>query len=350
MIRSTFIFLLAAGIGCVHAAEKVPLAREIKDWIIGCDNTRTCTAISAVQQRDDTGFSTFSVRVTREAGPQGALHVGVFSYTKPRGQPTLDDKPLKSQFEPGELKEGDTPEAFALNGKSAQALITELRDGNYLVLPLEEGKSYASLSGMSAALLLMDSVQGRVGTQDALIAKGPAPASSVPQASAAAIAPSWQAPAALTLDKAKEITDAVVVATRRAWQEDLDEGAAPKTKAYALSSDQALVIIETGCGAYNCFYNIYQAPLDHPEQARAALIAEVPNLPEREPQGFVEFDPATGELSSQVRAMSMGNCGTALRWRYDGKGFTLTHAAEMIPCMGLDQVYWPVLWRTQASS
>ncbi|AZE89550.1 DUF1176 domain-containing protein [Pseudomonas orientalis] len=79
------------------------------------------------------------------------------------------------------------------------------------------------------------------------------------------------------------------------------------------------------------------------------LIAEVPNLPEREPQGFVEFDPATGELSSQVRAMSMGNCGTALRWRYDGNGFTLTHAAEIIPCMGLDQVYWPVLWRTQAS-
>ncbi|RYF48639.1 MAG: hypothetical protein EOO38_09650, partial [Cytophagaceae bacterium] len=25
---------MAAGIGCVHAAEKVPLEREIKDWII----------------------------------------------------------------------------------------------------------------------------------------------------------------------------------------------------------------------------------------------------------------------------------------------------------------------------
>lgn len=349
MIRSIFTFLLAAGIGCVHAAEKVPLARDIKDWIIGCDNTRTCTAISAVQERDDTGFSTFSIRVTREAGPQGALHVGVFSYTETRGQPTLDDKPLKSQFERGELKEGDTPEVYALNGSSAQALITELRNGNYLVLPVKEGKSYASLSGMSAALLLMDSVQGRVGTQDALISKGPAPASSVPSAPAAPIAPIWQAPAALTADKAKQIADAVVVATRKDWQEDLNEDITPKASAYALSSDQALVIIETGCGGYNCFYSIYQAPLDNPEQARAALIAEVPNLPEREPQGFVEFDPATGVLSSQERAMRMGGCGTTLRWRYDGSGFTLTHAAEMIPCMGLDQAYWPVLWRSQGS-
>ncbi|MBS7846878.1 DUF1176 domain-containing protein [Pseudomonas fluorescens] len=349
MTRLPLIFLMAAAVTSANAADDVPLERSIKDWVIGCDNTRTCTAIGAVPERDDIGISTFSLRVTREAGPQGNLRVGVFSYNATRGQPTLDGKPLKNRFEPGERKEGEVSEVFALTGSNADALIAELRNGRELILPIEGGTSVASLNGMSAALLLIDSVQGRVGTQDALISKGQAPASSVPQAPAAPPGPSWHAPVALTPDRAKEVADAVVAATRKEWQEDLNEGVAPKANAYALSADQALVIIETGCGAYNCFYNIYQAPLDHPEQARPARVAEVPNLSEREPNGLVDFDPATGELSSQAMAMGMGGCGTSLRWRYDGNGFTLTHAAEMNTCMGLEQIYWPVLWRTEAS-
>lgn len=348
MIRLPLILLMAAGIPCVNAAEEVPLERSLKDWIIGCDNTRTCTAIGAVPMRDDIGVTTFSLRVTREAGPQGNLRVGVFSYNATRGQPTLDGKPLKHRFGPGELKQGEVPEVFALAGTDADALIAELRNGRELSLPIEGGTSVASLSGMSAALLLMDSVQGRVGTQGALISKGPAPASSVPQAVAAPMAPSWQAPVALAPGRAKEVADTVMAATRKEWQEELSEGVAPKAQAYALSADQALVIIQTGCAAYNCFYNIYQTPLDHPEQARKALIAEVPNLAEREPLGSVDFDPVTGELSSEALAMGMGGCGTALRWRYDGTGFTLTRAAEMNTCMGLEQAYWPVLWRTEA--
>ncbi|WP_335740045.1 MULTISPECIES: DUF1176 domain-containing protein [Pseudomonas syringae group] len=340
---------MAAVVTSVNAAEDVPLTRSIKDWIIGCDNTRACTAIGAVPMRDDIGISTFSLRVTREAGQQGYLRVGVFSYNATLGQPTLDGKPLKNRFEPGEYKEGEESEVFALSGTNADALIAELRNGRELILPIEGGTSVASLDGMSAALLLIDSVQGRVGTRGALISKGPEQDSSVPQAPVAPPLPGWQPPVAISPRRAKEIADTVMDATRKEWQEDLSEGVAPEAQAYSLSADQALVIIQTGCGAYNCFYNIYQAPLDHPEQARTALVAEVPNLPERKPHGFVDFDPATGELSSEAMAMGMGGCGTSLRWRYDGNGFTLTHAAEMNTCMGLKQIYWPVLWRTGAS-
>lgn len=349
VIRRIFIFLMAIGITSVNAAEEVPLERNIKDWTIGCDNTRECTAIGAVQMRDDIGITTFSLRVTRKAGPQGALRVGVFSYNAARGQPTLDGKPLKNRFGPGELKKGDVPEAFALTGTDANSLITELRNGRELILPIEGGTSIASLNGMSASLLLMDSVQGRIGTQDALISKGQVPGSSVPQPPASPQLPSWHAPAALTQRMAKEIADAVIAATRKDWQEDLVEDTPPKAEAFALSADQALVIIETGCAAYNCAYSIYQAPLSHPEQARKALIAEVPRLPDMLPQGSVEFDPATGELNSYALAMGMGVCGTSLRWRYDGNAFTLMRAAEMNTCMGLDQAYWPVLWRTESS-
>lgn len=349
MIRLPLILLMAAGISSVNAAEDVPLERSIKDWTIGCDNTRDCTAIGAVPERDDVGISTFSLRVTREAGPQGDLRVGVFSFNAPLGQPTLDGKPLKNPFGPGALKDDEVPEVFALTGEKADALIAELRNGQELRLPFKGGTSVASLSGMSAALLLIDSVQGRVGTQDALISKGQMPGSSVPQPPAAPVLPSWQAPAPLTADKAKAVADAVMVATRKDWEKDLDESSAPKAQAFALSADQALVIIETSCAAYNCSYSLYQAPLDHPEQAHAALMAEVPHLPDLKPLGDITFDQATGELNSYALAMSMGGCGTSLSWRFDGKAFALKHAAEMNVCMGLDPVYWPVLWRTQST-
>ncbi|AYH18933.1 DUF1176 domain-containing protein [Pectobacterium parmentieri] len=349
MIRYTLIFLMVVGISSVNAAEDVPLDLDIKDWIIGCDNTRECTAIGAVPIRDDIGIMTFSLRVTRKAGPQGTLRVGVFSYNAPRGQPTLDGKPIKNRFGPGELKEGDVPEVFALTGTDAKSLIEELRNGQELILPIEGGTSVASLNGMSASLLLMDSVQGRVGTQDALIAKGQVPGSSVPQPPAAPPLPSWYTPAALTQGRAKEIADAVIAATRKDWQGDLVEGTPPKAETFALSEDQALVIIETSCGAYNCAYSIYQTPLNHPEQARTAQIAEVPRFPYMLPHGYVEFNPTTGELSSYTLAMGMGGCGTSLRWRYNGNSFTLLRAAQMNTCMGLDQAYWPVLWRTKSS-
>ena len=64
------------------------------------------------------------------------------------------------------------------------------------------------------------------------------------------------------------------------------------------------------------------------------------------PGGSVEFDPASGELSSFTLAMGMGGCGFTQRWRYDGKGFVPVHATMLGTCLGLDSAYWPVLWRT----
>ncbi|SDI08900.1 Protein of unknown function [Pseudomonas flavescens] len=346
MIRTTFALLLALGSCSAHAAEEVPLYRHIKDWLIGCDNTRQCTAMGAVSPRDDTGTMTWTLRVTREAGPQGDLRVGVFSYNAAIGQPLLDGKPLKTMLGPGLLKDGDVPEAFAATGATAEALIAELHDGQALVLPTADGDSVASLSGMSAALLMMDAVQGRVGTSTALIRQGPQPASRVPDAAVAPPRPAWQASPALSEGEAKRVLDAVMAATRHAWEADLLEDIAPEGQVFALNARDALVIIQTGCAAYNCAYSLYQAPLQHPEQAQPLLVAQVPGMPDMLPMGSIEFDPSRGELSSYEMAMGMGGCGTSMRWRYDGHGFSLIRVARMATCMGLDEGYWPMLWRT----
>ncbi|UFH49271.1 DUF1176 domain-containing protein [Pseudomonas sp. KNUC1026] len=349
MHRIAPTLLLALVANTALAADQPPLYATYKDWLIGCDNTRTCTAIGAVQQRDDTGHATFSLRITREAGPEGALRIGVFDSNPAKGPPSLDGKPLKATFGPGQLNEGEVPEQFAATGAQALALVRELRDGHNLVLPTQEGEAFASLAGMSAALLQMDAVQGRVGTQTALARPGDNPASSVPLAPVAPEPPTWQAPAPMSEATAQRIGEAAIAATREDWKQTLDDDSPAQAQAYALNASQALVLIKTGCAAYNCTYSLYQTPLAHPEQARRIELPQPVPVDDDMPGGDFRFDPASGELTSEFMAMGMGGCGTSIRWRFDGSGFALVDARQMSACMGLAQAYWPVLWRTSPS-
>lgn len=346
MTRSTLALLIALAAGSASAAEQVPLYSNLKDWLVACDNTRQCTAISNAAEQDVQTLPTWSLSVSREAGPEGALHVGVFSYNKASGQPLLDGEPLQVKLQPGQLTEGSVPEVYSVEGADARALIAELRNGQRLLLPTEEGEAVTSLNGMSAALLLMDSVQGRLGTTTALLRSGSNPASSVPAAPAAPLAPTWQAPKPLSDAESKRVLDAVITAMRSDWEKDMLEDGLPEGQAFALSEREALVILKTGCGAYNCDYSLYQTQLDQPQQARKASIPEIPMFEDLPPNGSVEFDPASGDLSSFTLAMGMGGCGFTQRWRYDGKGFTATHATMLGTCIGLDSAYWPVLWRS----
>lgn len=346
MIRRSLALLVALAAGGANAAEQVPLYSNLKDWLVACDNTRQCTAISTAAESEAEATPIWSLRITREAGPDGLLHVGVFSYNEARGQPLLDGKPLQVKLQPGQLTEGSVPEMYSIAGADAEALIAELRNGQRLLLPTEEGEAVTSLSGMSAALLLMDSVQGRLGTTTALLRKGNNPASSVPPALAAPPAPTWQAPKPLSDADSKRVLEAVREATRSDWEKDMVEAGLPEGQAFALSDREALVILKTECGAYNCAYSLYQAPLDQPQQARKASIPEIPVFEDLPPHGSVEFDPASGDLSSFTLAMGMGGCGFTQRWRYDGKGFAPIHASMLGTCIGLDSAYWPVLWRT----
>ncbi|PVZ10440.1 MULTISPECIES: DUF1176 domain-containing protein [unclassified Pseudomonas] len=349
MPRIPFALLLALAANTAVAANEPPLYSTYKDWLIGCDNTRTCTAIGAVQQRDDTGHATFSLRISREAGPEGALRIGVFDTGAAKAQPLLDGKPLNTAFGPGELHEGDVPEQFAATGSQAMALIRELRDGHNLVLRTQDGQALASLSGMSAALLQMDAVQGRVGTQTALLRPGDKPTSDVPAAPAAPSLPAWHPAPALNAATAQRLGETVIAATRADWENTLDEGTPAQAQAYALNASQALVLIKTGCAAYNCTYSLYLAPLEHPEQARKVDLPQPTPVADDEPGGDFSFDPARGELTSEFMAMGMGGCGTSIRWRFDGSGFALADARQMSACMGLAEAYWPVLWRTSPS-
>ena len=118
MTRSTLALLVALAASSASAAEQVPLYSNLKDWLVACDNTRQCTAMSNATEQDVQTLPTWSLSVSREAGPEGALHVGLFSYNKASGQPLLDGKPLKVKLQPGMLTEGSVPEVYSVEGLS----------------------------------------------------------------------------------------------------------------------------------------------------------------------------------------------------------------------------------------
>ena len=52
MIRRSLALLVALAAGSAGAAEQVPLYSNLKDWLVACDNTRQCTALSNATVRD----------------------------------------------------------------------------------------------------------------------------------------------------------------------------------------------------------------------------------------------------------------------------------------------------------
>ncbi|WP_296263719.1 DUF1176 domain-containing protein [Pseudomonas sp. UBA6562] len=342
--------LLPCLIACAsHAADTLPLSRDLKDWNVTCDNLRTCTAVSTRPASAEADALSFPLRIVREAGPDGVLRVSVFSYNAIYGDPSIDAKPasLPLRSHQGSADDvSEVPELRSATGDDALTFIKALRNAHGLAFDTPDGPTSASLNGMRAALLLIDDIQGRVGTVTALANPGDAPASSVPAAPAPPVIPAWSAPTALDEAQAKQVLKTAMAATRAHWQQDLVDGDEPKGEVHALTAREALLIVRAGCGAYNCTYSLYLTPLAHPEQAHAAPFERVANLPDLAPNGSVAFDPATGELTSLALASGMGGCGVAARWRYDGARFVLSRAAQMSACAGLNERDWPVLWQS----
>lgn len=333
--------LLAACTSPAWAAEAVPLVKDIKDWSVLCDNTRQCTALNG---NEDSA----TVRVTREAGPQGTLRLSIYSYLAPSSEPTLDGKPLKAPLSRSKTYAGsdvtETPERWFASGAQALALISELRNGQQLSFTSRQGDVTSTLNGMSASLLLMDSVQGRVGSDTALIQRGATPAAQVPPAPAPVMLRAATKPAPLSKQDATRIGLAVAAATRKDWGAMAEDGEKPVIKTYPLSDGTALVLINTTCGE-NCAYWIYQAPRTTPEQARPMAI-DVPPFSDKEMDtvGNASYQPDTGELNIDLTNGGKGG-GSSTTWQYDGKRFQVRRLSQLSRVNGLGEADWPVLWR-----
>lgn len=144
------------------AAEEVPLYRELRDWVVACDNSRSCQTLSAPAE---SGYSELHLSISRDAGPQGKLRLAlVYAGEGKARRLTLDGADLSALLDP---VDADNGLLLLREEEPARQLIATLRNADRLALD-EDANASVSLAGLSAALLLMDSVQGRLGTRGAL--------------------------------------------------------------------------------------------------------------------------------------------------------------------------------------
>lgn len=164
----TILLVIAAG----TLAAEVPggISFEHQDWMLACDNTRTCRA--AGYQADQGDRLPVSVLLTRKAGAgtrvDAQLMLGQYD-----GDADLP-RHLRLRIDGTDL--GALPldgGSATLSASQTSALLATLRRDSDIVAVGDNGKRWTlSDQGASAILLKMDEFQGRLGTPGALVRKG----------------------------------------------------------------------------------------------------------------------------------------------------------------------------------
>ncbi|WP_164275464.1 DUF1176 domain-containing protein [Stenotrophomonas sp. B1-1] len=150
------------------------------DWVMACDNTRTCRAAGYASGED----STLSVLLARDGGShqpvRGRMSLRpIDGQQSPRGALHLRIK----QRDMGILTPAKEEGLYTLSPAQTAALLSALvRDGGITVVDTAGHAWPLSDKGAAAVLLKADDFQGRIGTVGALMRKGTAAESRVPAA------------------------------------------------------------------------------------------------------------------------------------------------------------------------
>ncbi len=341
------------------ASPDVPVFREFKFWMIGCDNTRSCVALTfPSDDQESQGF----IRIERAAGGDANPQVTLAVYEeaaegKSRLNLKIDGKPVAGVPTQTAITDDEVAFGFSI-ARMDQAHTTPfleaLRNGNRLTLSssADTGQVF-SLEGSAAALLFMDDVQGRVGTTTALARPGSRPASSVPPAKA----PPEVAP--LTVPEGTPVDTASATDLRERVADFCDPLETPHpsglepARVDPLGENELLVSVFCFARVYNMEHVYFIVSDDDASQAQNVEFphpASEPgydgSAPEYDTLTNGEFDAGTGLLSFHSRGASgAGDCGITGTYAWTGERFALVEFREMPHCRGLREQFWPVMWR-----
>ncbi|WP_446900671.1 DUF1176 domain-containing protein [Burkholderia sp. YIM B11467] len=348
--------------------SRPPVERDFKSWSVVCDNGNRCIAESHADDIDDARTSLI-LRVTRDAGPDAQALLDIFA-SAPLDLRTarVDGRPfdaMPAQWHASGDKTNDDVHPFRIRTSdpaTVAAWLAAARNAQLLSFgdPASAQTARTPLSGLNAALLLIDDTQGRVGTVTALLRPGTRPASSVPAAPALppAIAP---APPVADLPAAEQrpLVDAVlakfgsdVKQCAADVEDEMSAGDRRKmSRAVAISADEALVAIPCQTSSmYNHTDLWYRVRRTAPYAPTAMNFGENANAGLDSASSANElteagYDSANATLSSKVRLRSAGDCGSTASWIFDGRRFVLHDIATHGTCNGLFQDQWPRLYR-----
>lgn len=331
-IHLTFLLLSAAA--TAHAAT--PFERQFRDWRVACSNLGHCAAHS--NDPEHSGWT--GVILHRAAGPGGAMQASISSDADISVDGGMLDLVRGWQVVDGRRRTSRDPAAirhFIDTVRNAQEL--EIAGG-----PDGKGdvEDTVSLHGLSAALLFIDEFQGRLGSEDAWIRRGPRKPASVPAAPRPAALPAFAPARAFAKGEAARLLTAARKGVPRGSDSDCDPELAAQGEAHPLTRDEALVMVVCWRGAYQEGGPVLRVSRTAPYRAMPLALPLLGGETTSD-LTFAGFDPRTGELSHFAKGRGIGDCGEAARWRFDGRGFRLVDYRVMPTCSGFPPASWPAL-------
>ena len=355
--------------------------KQFKDWLVACDNLRTCTAIGVLPEEKQT--EPWFLKITREGLPDSPIHISISIYSsenlvvKPNTKLKLIfDTPDSPIIETEEFSSKDTGSSTAnLPLSENQNFITSLHKAKltYIAstLPIKgsviknvvDKKSndqiFIPLSGAVAALMFIDEQQKRVGTATAFMARGSKPNSIIPSLPVMPVVEAKPMHVGNTekLSLPKEVKVAFEKVRSEYFKNDIEEIKESEKACTGdlirilFSKDVTLWGICLDSGAYNIIYSFF---LEENGKVRPAVF-KIPHGARRDLMDMgkgilINSDVSKNGLvlNSYYKGVGHGGCGESGDWVWDGKQFQLLQFKIMPQCSGILDDDWLLLYRAKS--
>ena len=359
--------LAAVGLATSGTAIAGTGLRQLKDWIVGCDNTLACRAIGLPPQGAEGAY----LVLDRQGGPDGKATLRFEQQDTELGTDTVFysvDGGAAQEIDKGAFGEipsadKDAPPKTGLTDKERLAqLIEAAKNGHALRFDAKADMNAdtpsVSLDGFPAALLFMDDVQGRVGGETALIRKGPKAASAVPAPPALPRLQGVKPPPGKKPgnEAAKALWARHVRETKAGDCPEIgkDKDFGPDgIEVTRLSSSFTLYALPCWRAAYQAGTMYYLGTGNdavNAKRLRFEVIDQktgelVENLAALSDAGGLDDDSPT-TLSSFFKGRGVGDCGEEASWTWTGGAFRLNSYVTLPECRGVAADDWITLFRS----
>lgn len=337
---------LGAGLALLPALTlaAAPEPKSFRDWMAGCDNVKTCTALSLPAEAAD---PIAYLRLERPAGPDGTaslvLRLRGDWKTPPRTvQLKLDGAAFPANGKPLPISADSDLATLTFSGEDMTALIEAARRATKLTVAAPGLTGSVSLAGSVAAMLWIDEQQGRLGTTTALVRKGTSTA--VPSAPPLPVIAAVPAPPMLDMKAGKQQAAGLRAELKKKDPDSCEDDTAliEQDEAWELGNKRVLVALACSRGAYNLSSSFFIMPENKPAKASPLSFADGGN-----DLTNASFDPRTGHVSFFDKGRGIGDCGATGGYAWTGSAFVRTEFSMMGECRGISSEDWITLYRSK---
>ncbi len=321
-----------------------PEPKTFRDWMAGCDNVKTCTAVSLPAETAD---PIAYLHLERPAGPDGAASLRL----RLRGDWKTPPRTVQLKLDGAAFPAGGKPFAIAadadlatltFSAEDTAALIEAARKATKLSVTTSGLTGSNSLAGSVAAMLWIDEQQGRLGTTAALIRKGTNAA--VPPAPALPVVAAVPAPPMLDMKTGKQQAASLRAGLKKSSPDSCedDTALAEQDEAWAIGNKRVLVALACSRSAYNLSSSFFIMPEGEPAKAVPLSFADG-----RNDLTNASFDPRTGHIAFSDKGRGIGDCGATGGYAWTGSAFVQTELSMMGECRGIGSEDWITLYRSK---